>query len=73
MSNYWVGVIIGACTATVLFIALMFSVVRQNQELKNQIRVEIQAVEAKVAEHEKILNDSYIRGAYEFYRWNDGN
>ncbi len=57
--GYWGGVICGCCAAAILFCAMMFSVIAQNNDLKQQIR----ELNAKVENHEAIMR------AYEFYNW----
>ncbi len=64
--NYWGGVICGCCASATLFIVLMFTVIEQNNELKQQVD-ELRNV---VQEHEMILSSDYLRGATEFYMWN---
>lgn len=63
--NYWGGVICGCCASATLFIVLMFTVIAQNNELKQQMD-ELRNV---VQEHEMILSSDYLRGATEFYMW----
>ena len=61
MSNFWVGVVVGACTATVLFIVLQFVTVKQNDRL----RQEIAELSEKVSQHEETIK------IYEFYNWHN--
>lgn len=63
MNSYWAGVLVGACLSSGFFTVMMFTTIQQNNELKTQIREEIKAVEAKVAEHDEIMQ------AYAFYNW----
>ena len=64
--GYWGGVICGCCASTLLFTVLMFTIIAQNNDLKQQVS-ELSNV---VQEHELILNSDYLRGATEFYMWN---
>lgn len=57
--GYWGGVICGCCASAILFCVMMFSVIAQNNELKQQI----EKLNAKVENHEAIMR------AYEFYNW----
>lgn len=57
--GYWGGVICGCCASAILFCVMMFSVIAQNNELKQQIK----ELNAKVENHEAIMR------AYEFYNW----
>lgn len=57
--NYWAGVICGMCTATILFLIMMFSVIEQNNELKK----EVAELSVKVERHDEIMQ------AYAFYNW----
>ena len=59
--NYWAGVICGMCTATILFLIMMFSVIEQNNELKK----EIAELSVKVERHDEIIRQ------YEFYVWHN--
>lgn len=54
--NYWAGVICGMCTATILFVVMMFVVLFDNNELKDKLEVEIAQLEEKVADHEEVMN-----------------
>jgi hypothetical protein len=57
--NYWAGVICGMCTATILFLVMMFSVIEQNNELKKKVA----ELSVKVEKHDEIMQ------AYAFYNW----
>lgn len=57
--GYWGGVICGCCASTVLFTVLMFTTIKQNNDLK----VQVSELKEMVQEHEKIMR------AYEFYNW----
>ena len=59
--NYWAGVICGMCTATILFLIMMFSVIEQNNELKK----EIAELSVKVERHDEVIKQ------YEFYVWHN--
>lgn len=64
--SYWAGVLSGCCAAVILFTAMMFSIIEQNNVLREQndrLRDEIKALDSKVAEHEKIMR------AYKFFNW----
>ena len=56
MSNYWVGVVIGTCVSTILFIVIMLTVIEQNNCLKTEIKAEVRELSEKVAEHDEIMN-----------------
>ena len=57
--GYWGGVICGCCASAILFCVMMFTVIAQNNDLKQRV-IELNA---KVENHEAIMR------AYEFYNW----
>lgn len=59
--NYWVGVVSGMCAASILFIVMMFTVIEQNQIL----REEVAQLREEVADHEEVIRQ------YEFYVWHN--
>lgn len=59
MSDYWVGVIIGACCGVAFFTVLQLVTVEQNTRL----RQEVMELKEMVSEHEEIMRN------YEFYNW----
>ena len=59
--NYWGGVICGCCASATLFILLMFTVIEQNNDLKQQVS----KLKEMVMEHEQIMRN------YEFYNWHE--
>lgn len=57
--GYWGGVICGCCASVILFSVMMFSMIAQNNDLKQQLK----ELDVKVENHEAIMR------AYEFYNW----
>lgn len=57
--GYWGGVICGCCASAILFCVMMFTVIAQNNDLKQRVT----DLNAKVENHEAIMR------AYEFYNW----
>lgn len=63
--NYWGGVICGCCVSVIMFTCMMFTLIEQNNELKQRVT----KLEEVVRAHEMILSSDYLRGATEFYMW----
>lgn len=59
--DYWVGVICGMCSASIIFIVMMFVFIEQN----NSLRAEVAELKEMVEEHEAIMSK------YEFYVWHN--